>query len=408
MDKEHIREVLSRLVFKSVHDTGSDNGSLVSKLVDGDKKLTIKLGFDPTAPDLHLGHAIPLTVLTLLQSLGHTIHVIIGDFTAQIGDPTGKNTTRPPLSPEMIRDNAKTYTEQLGKFVDLNKTKVSFNSEWLDKLGTAGMIKLSSHTTVARMLERDDFGKRFNSQIGIGLHEFLYPLLQGYDSVAIGSDLELGGTDQEFNLHMGRNLQKDFGQAPQTLVMTPILEGLDGRNKMSKSLNNFIAVTENPVDMFGKVMKLGDDMIIKYFQLLSFKRNSEIAEIESKMASGANPMEFKLDLAQLIVGRFWDEDEALRQREGFVNRFRNKAEVTDMETFEVKTGLKLSQVLKDIGFAPSTSQAMKLIQAGAVYIDGVKTLTNVEDLPDSFVLKAGKLKIGKVVVAPELTESLAM
>lgn len=408
MDKEHIREVLSRLVFKSVHDTGSDNGSLVSKLVDGDKKLTIKLGFDPTAPDLHLGHAIPLTVLTLLQSLEHTIHVIIGDFTAQIGDPTGKNTTRPPLSPEMIRDNAKTYTEQLGKFVDLNKTKVSFNSEWLDKLGTAGMIKLSSHTTVARMLERDDFGKRFNSQIGIGLHEFLYPLLQGYDSVAIGSDLELGGTDQEFNLHMGRNLQKDFGQAPQTLVMTPILEGLDGRNKMSKSLNNFIAVTENPVDMFGKVMKLGDDMIIKYFQLLSFKRNSEIAEIESKMASGANPMEFKLDLAQLIVGRFWDEDEALRQREGFVNRFRNKAEVTDMETFEVKTGLKLSQVLKDIGFAPSTSQAMKLIQAGAVYIDGVKTLTNVEDLPDSFVLKAGKLKIGKVVVAPELTESLAM
>lgn len=399
MNIDLTKEILERLITKHI----SDDEDLISRMLDGNKPMIIKLGFDPTAPDLHLGHAIPLTLLTLLQQLGHNIHVIIGDFTAQIGDPTGKNTTRPPLSPDAIKANAATYTAQLAKFVDLSLTKVSFNSEWLDKLGTVGLIKLSSHITVSRMLERDDFGKRFKNQIGISLHEFIYPLLQGYDSVAINSDLELGGTDQEFNLHMGRGLQKDFGQKPQGLVMSPILEGLDGKNRMSKSLNNFIAVTEDPVNMFGKVMSIGDDLIIKYFKLLTFKSNSEIAEIEKAMLEGANPMQFKLDLAETIVGRFYDIEEGLRQRDKFINRFRNKVEITELETKQVASGLKLAQIIKEAGFAPSTSQALKLIQGQAVSIDGVRVVENIETLPESFVLKVGKLKICKISIeTPEL------
>ena len=361
MNNMLISEVLERLICKNVADY-----DLVQKLVDNKKPLVIKLGFDPTAPDLHFGHAIPLSVLSLCQKLGH---IIIGDFTAQIGDPTGKNTTRPPLSAEIIKENAATYISQLEKFLDISKTKVSFNSEWLNELGTAGIIKLSSHITVARMLERDDFGNRFKNQVGISLHEFLYPLLQGYDSVAIKADIELGGTDQEFNLHMGRNLQKDFGQAQQALVMTPILEGLDGKNKMSKSLNNYIAVTETPSNMFGKVMSIGDDMILKYFKMLTFLSNADIKTLESRLSSGENPMTLKFELAESILSRFYDCDEALRQKNAFVDRFRNKSiDVDNLEIKHICSGLKLSQILKNVGFAPSTTQAMKLIQAGGVYI----------------------------------------
>ncbi len=403
MNIQLVRELLNRLICKSV-----SSSDLLGLLTNTEKPLVFKLGFDPTAPDLHFGHAIPLTVMSLLQKLGHHVHIIIGDFTAQIGDPTGKNVTRPPLDSNTIKLNSQTYLEQLSKFLDLSKTKVSFNSEWLDKLGTSGMIKLASHMTVSRMLERDDFGKRFKNELGIGIHEFLYPLLQGYDSVAIQSDFEIGGTDQEFNLHMGRNLQKDFGMHSQGIIMCPILEGLDGINKMSKSLNNFIAVSDSAVDQFGKIMSIKDDMIIKYFKLLTFKSNAEIVEIQRSLVDGTNPMQIKLDLAELIVTRFFNAEEAFLQRSLFVNRFSNRLVSTELPVKKAPLGLTLSQLLKELGFAPSTSQALKLIKEGAVKIDGVKVLENLQELPASFCLRSGKLNLANIVLVPNHVDFSAM
>ncbi len=388
---EEKKEILQRLVFKQLPEAQE-----VEKFLTSEKK-QIKLGFDPTAPDLHLGHAIPLTVLSLMQSLGHHIHVVIGDFTAKIGDPTGKNSTRPPLSDQVIEQNAKTYIEQLSQFVDISKTKVSFNSSWLNQLGTSGMINLASQVSVARMLERNDFSNRFKNQVSISLHEFLYPLLQGFDSVAMGSDLELGGTDQEFNLLMGRELQKNNHMKQQSVMMTPILEGLDGVNKMSKSLNNYIAIMDSPLNKFGKIMSIPDNLIVKYFQLLTFESNEDIAKIAKEIDSGKNPMEFKMHLGSLVVGRFHGLEEGIKQKEAFIQKFRNKQlDLSELDTIEVNKGLKLPQLIKEIGFASSATQANQLIKGNAVAIDGQKIVDPQTQTPEEFVLTVGKLKAAKI------------
>ncbi len=391
LSKQQKIEIIDRLIFKQLPESNE-----IIKFLQEDKK-QIKLGFDPTAPDLHFGHAIPLTVLSILQSLGHHIHVVIGDFTAKIGDPTGKNNTRPPLDDATIQDNAKTYIDQLSYFVDIDKTKVSFNSSWLNQLGASGLITLASQVSVARMLERNDFSNRFKNQVSISLHEFLYPLLQGFDSVAMASDLELGGTDQEFNLLMGRDLQKNNHMKQQSVMMTPILEGLDGVNKMSKSLNNYIAILDTPTNKFGKIMSIPDDLIVKYYKLLTFQSNEEIDLIEKSIFQGDNPMKYKLNLAASIVERFHGIEESLKQTEGFINKFRNKQiDVHNLDTIEVERGLKLPQLIKQVGFATSSTQANQLIKGNAVSIDGQKINNSLSDIPDEFILTVGKLKAAKI------------
>ena len=375
---------------------------LIEKLKSG-KTLTIKAGFDPTAPDLHLGHTVLINKLRTFQQLGHNVVFLIGDFTGLIGDPTGKNVTRKPLSKEQVLENAKTYQEQVFKILDKEKTQIRFNSEWMDALGAAGMIKLAASQTVARMLERDDFKKRYNGGQPIAIHEFLYPLVQGYDSVALKSDVELGGTDQRFNLLIGRELQKENGLSQQAVVMVPLLEGLDGVQKMSKSLNNYIGITDAPNDMFGKVMSISDDLMWRYYDLLSFRPLEEVAELKAKVQAGANPRDIKIELAKEIIARFHDEAAAEGAHQDFIQRFQKNAIPDDMPEVSVAMdadGIAIGNLLKEAGLVGSTSDAMRMIKQGAVKIDGEK----VEDTrlviteAGEAVYQVGKRKFARVTL----------
>ncbi|MBP9722613.1 MAG: tyrosine--tRNA ligase [Gammaproteobacteria bacterium] len=344
------------------------------------KKLIIKAGFDPTAPDIHLGHTVLLNKLKIFQDLGHTVYFLVGDFTARIGDPTGRNAMRPPITEEEIRNNSRTYQEQAFKILDPEKTKVVYNSDWLAKLNAADLIKLASMYTVARMLERDDFSNRYSTQQPIAIHEFLYPLLQGYDSVEIKADIEIGGNDQKFNLLMGRELQKQFSIAPQVVITVPLLEGTDGVRKMSKSYGNYIGIIDSPDEMFGKIMSISDELMWKYYDLLSHKQSYEIANLRSEMAQGKNPKDLKIILGVEIVSRFYDKDAADKAAANFHARFAKGLQpdvipehIADVTKLTVtNNSVPLSQLLKEAGLAASTSEAIRLIRQGAVKIDNVK------------------------------------
>lgn len=347
---------------------------LKEKLASG-KPLIIKAGFDPTAPDLHLGHTVLINKLRVFQDLGHQVVFLIGDFTGMIGDPTGKNVTRKPLSRDDVLANAETYKDQVFKILDPAKTVIRFNSEWMNELGAAGMIKLAARQTVARMLERDDFKKRYAAEQPIAIHEFLYPLVQGWDSVALKADIELGGTDQRFNLLMGRELQKDEGQRPQTVIMMPLLEGLDGVQKMSKSLGNYIGITEPANEMFGKVMSVSDELMWRYYELLSFRPLAEIEQFKQVVADGANPRDFKVLLAKEIITRFHDEAAAEAAEQDFIQRFSKNALPDEMPEFTLTTEngeLPIGHVLREAALVSSTSEAMRMIKQGGVKIDGEK------------------------------------
>ena len=372
----------------------------LKKKLESGRQLTIKLGMDPTAPDIHLGHTVILNKLRTFQKLGHKIVLIIGDFTASIGDPSGKNATRPELPREQIIENAKTYAEQAFKILDKDLTEIRYNSEWCEKLGAAGTIKLASKLTVARMLERDDFSKRFASQQPIAIHEFLYPLFQGYDSVAIKSDVELGGTDQKFNLLMGRELQKDAGMEPQCVLMMPLLVGLDGVVKMSKSKHNYIGVTEAPKEMFGKIMSISDDLMWSYYDLLSFKNVDEIKAVHDKCNSGEmNPRDAKIELGREIVARYHGEDVANAAVEGFKSQFAKGALPEDIPEVTV-TSTTIPNLLKDAGLCASTSDAMRMIKQSAVKCDG-KVITDKSAPVEkgSAIWQVGKRRFAKVTVA---------
>lgn len=375
---------------------------LIEKLKSG-KTLTVKAGFDPTAPDLHLGHTVLINKLRTFQHFGHNVVFLIGDFTGLIGDPTGKNVTRKPLSKDQVLENAKTYQEQVFKILDPAKTQVRFNSEWMDKLGADGMIKLAASQTVARMLERDDFKKRYTNNQPIAIHEFLYPLVQGWDSVALNADVELGGTDQRFNLLMGRELQKENGQKPQTTIMVPLLEGLDGVQKMSKSLNNYIGITDAPNDMFGKVMSVSDELMWRYFELLSFRPLEEIAQLKEQVEQGANPRDIKIELAKELISRFHDDEAFTSAYNDFVQRFQKNAIPDDMPEVSIaleEAGLAIGNVLKQAGLVASTSDAMRMIKQGAVKIDGEKVSDTRLQLnePGEAVYQVGKRKFARITI----------
>ena len=365
-----------------------------------DRPLRIKAGFDPTAPDLHLGHTVLINKLRHFQELGHKVMFLIGDFTGMIGDPTGKNVTRPPLSREQIAENARTYQDQVFKILDPALTEVCFNSSWLDGLGSAGMIRLAAQHTVARMLERDDFAKRYAGNQPIAIHEFLYPLCQGYDSVAMQADVELGGTDQKFNLLVGRELQKHYGQAPQCILMMPLLEGLDGVNKMSKSLGNYIGITEPPREIFGKLMSISDTLMWRYFDLLSFRTAQEIAGFRQAVSDGANPREYKVLLAQEIVARFHTEAAAREALEEFESRFRRGVLPEDMPELALSLAgaqLSLVQVLKQSGLTASTSEALRMIEQGGVRINGERVSDKgLVVSAGTIVLQVGKRKFARI------------
>ena len=374
---------------------------LEKKLARG-KPLRIKAGFDPTAPDLHLGHTVLINKLRQFQELGHEILFLIGDFTGMIGDPSGKSQTRPPLTPEEVRQNAKTYTEQVFKILDPDNTRVVFNSEWMGELGAAGMVQLASKHTVARMLERDDFNKRYKSGQPIAVHEFLYPLIQGWDSVALRSDVELGGTDQKFNLLVGRQLQELEGQEPQVVLTMPILEGLDGVQKMSKSLNNYIGITDPPEDMFGKVMSISDELMWRYFELLSFRPLAEIENLRQRVAQGANPRDVKFELGIELVGRFHSESEAEQARQNFVNRFQKGALPDEIPECVLRAdeGIPIANALKTAGLVSSTSEGFRMIKQGAVRLDGEKVEDRALVLAhgSEVVCQVGKRKFARLIV----------
>jgi len=387
----------------AVFARGSDEiiplDELKTKLKKG-KPLKIKAGFDPTAPDLHLGHTVLINKLKQLQDLGHEILFLIGDFTAMIGDPTGKSATRPPLSDEQIQENSKTYQDQVFKILDKNKTQVVFNSHWMKKLTSADMIKLASQQTVARMLERDDFSKRYKSGQGISIHEFLYPLVQGYDSVALEADVELGGTDQKFNLLMGRELQKNNNQEPQIILTMPILEGLDGVQKMSKSLNNYIAIDDSPDEMFGKIMSISDDLMWRYLELLSFESMETIESWKKEVEQGENPRNIKFRLADEIISRFHSKDEAKVANQNFINRFAKNQIPDEMDEFEFESGIKIGNLLKDADLVDSTSEAFRMIKQGAVKINGEKVANKDIDLPSgTAVYQVGKRKFARITLS---------
>ena len=345
---------------------------LAEKLKTG-KPLRVKAGFDPTAPDLHLGHTVLLNKLRQFQNLGHHVLFLIGDFTGMIGDPTGKNVTRKPLTREQVRENALTYERQIFKVLDKNKTEVVFNSHWIEQIGAAGMIELASKHTVARMMERDDFDKRYKSGQSIAIHEFLYPLIQGYDSVELRADIELGGTDQKFNLLMGRELQKQYNQPPQIILTMPLLEGLDGVQKMSKSLGNYVGIDEKPAEMFGKLMSVSDELMWRYFELLSFRPGNEIELFKQDIEKGVNPRDIKFLLAEEIVERFHDRAAAVKAREEFVARFQKGAmpeDIPDIMLAAEEGKLPIANLLKSAGLTSSTSEALRMINQGAVRIDG--------------------------------------
>ena len=347
----------------------------LKKKLESGKQLTVKAGFDPTAPDLHFGHTVLLNKLRHFQDLGHKVIFLIGDFTGQIGDPSGKNKTRPTLTSEELVSNAKTYEKQVFKILKKELTEVKFNSEWCNKLGADGLIKLASKYNVARMLERDDFNKRYNANQSIAVHEFLYPLVQGYDSVALEADVECGGTDQKFNLLVGRELQRAYDQEPQVVLTVPILEGLDGTNKMSKSLNNYIAIDEEPNDMFGKIMSISDELMWRWFELLSFIPEKEIEVLKKQMEEGTNPRDIKFLLAEELVDRFHSDGQGSKCKEAFLQRFQKGQIPEDISSLTVEIdgdSIPLPNLLKNSEMASSTSEAMRLIKQGGVKIDSVK------------------------------------
>ncbi|MBV2234855.1 MAG: tyrosine--tRNA ligase [Sterolibacterium sp.] len=385
---------------------GSDEllveSELIDKLQQG-RPLRIKAGFDPTAPDLHLGHTVLLNKLRHFQELGHQIMFLIGDFTGMIGDPTGKNTTRPPLSREQILENARTYEEQVFKILDPARTEICFNSKWIEPLGASGMIRLAAHHTVARMLERDDFSKRYASNQPIAIHEFLYPLCQGYDSVAMKADVELGGTDQKFNLLVGRELQKHYGQSPQCILMMPLLEGLDGVNKMSKSLGNYVGIAEAPTEIFGKLMSVSDELMWRYYDLLSFRSAEEVASLRNAVQNGKNPRDVKVLLAKEMVARFHSEAAANHALEDFEARFQRGAQPEDMPELSLTagdTGLPIAQVLKQAGLTASTSDALRMIDQGGVRLNSEKVSDKTLRLGagEVVVLQVGKRKFARITL----------
>jgi len=376
---------------------------LAAKLKLG-RPLVVKAGFDPTAPDLHIGHTVLINKMRQFQELGHEVVFLIGDFTGMIGDPSGKNATRPPLSPEEIKANAETYEAQIFKILDAEKTRIEFNSTWMGEMDAAGLIRLAARHTVARMLERDDFSKRYRNGQSISIHEFLYPLVQGYDSVALKADVELGGTDQKFNLLVGRQLQQDYGQEPQIVMTTPLLEGLDGVQKMSKSLGNYIGITEPPGEMFGKIMSISDDLMWRYFEVLSFRSLEDIAALKRAVADGKNPRDAKFELGVEIVARFHSDAAAEAARDEFVARFQQGAMPDDIPELEIDSEdgqLGLAHLLKGAGLVSSTSEAFRMIKQGAVRIDGER----VEDrglqvaAGSSHVYQVGKRKFARVTLA---------
>ena len=354
---------------------------LIEKLKSG-KKLTIKVGFDPTAPDLHVGHTVILRKMRQFQDLGHKVIFLIGDFTGKIGDPSGKNKTRPPLTNNEIKANAKTYEDQVLKVLDPDKTTIDFNSRWGDKMSAADMIKLAAQSTVARMIERDDFSKRYKNNQPISIHEFLYPLMQGYDSVELEVDVELGGTDQKFNLLVGRDLQKNVGQSPQTIITLPLLEGLDGVKKMSKTEENYIGITEKADDIFGKTMSIPDEIMMKWFDLLSLRPLEEIKKVDEGIKGGANPRDAKIDLAMELTTRFTSEKEAEKAKDNFFKKFSSNELPSDIEEKEISyTDMPaLPNLLKDLGMVGSTSEAIRLIEQGAVKIDQEKVTSKDQEV----------------------------
>jgi len=375
----------------------------LKKKLGAGRPLRIKAGFDPTAPDLHLGHTVLLNKLRQLQDMGHHALFLIGDFTGMIGDPTGKNVTRPPLSREQVIENAQSYRDQVFKVLDADKTEIVFNSTWMDKFSAADLVKLAATHTVARMLERDDFGKRYKANQPIAIHEFIYPLVQGYDSVALKADIELGGTDQKFNLLMGRELQKHYGQATQCVLTMPLLEGLDGVNKMSKSMGNFIGITDAPQDMFGKLMSISDTLMWRYLELLSFRSLSEISAWQTEVKGGRNPRDIKVMLAQEIVARFHTQAAAEAALSEFESRFRQGVLPDDMREVNVDAldgVLGVPQMLKQAGLVASTSEAMRMIQQGAVKLDGEKIndKNTVVEVGKVVVAQVGKRKFARVTI----------
>ena len=372
----------------------------LKKKLEKNKPLRVKLGMDPTAPDLHLGHTVVINKMKQLQDLGHEIIFLIGDFTGMIGDPTGKNVTRKPLTKEDVRENAKTYTDQVFKILDKDKTRIAFNSEWMSKMNSTEMISLASKHTVARMLERDDFSKRYKGGQAISIHEFLYPLVQGYDSVALRADIELGGSDQKFNLLVGRELQKQADMEPQVILTMPILEGLDGVQKMSKSLGNYIGIDENPDSMFGKIMSISDDLMWRYLELLSFESIETIESWKQEVENGENPRNIKFRLAEEIITRFHDETQAKKAQQNFIDRFANNQIPDEMDEFSFPKGIKIANLLKDSNLVSSTSEAFRMIKQGAVKIDGEK-LSDKDLAPDegTLVFQVGKRKFARVTIS---------
>ena len=367
------------------------------------KQLVVKAGFDPTAPDLHLGHTVLINKLRHFQQLGHQIIFLIGDFTGMIGDPSGKNKTRPALEEAEIKENAKSYEKQVFKILDPKLTHVRFNSEWSNKLGAEGIIKLASQYNLARMLERDDFSKRYKSNQTIALHEFLYPLIQANDSIALKADIELGGTDQKFNLLVGRELQRAFGQEPQVVITVPILEGLDGKNKMSKSLDNYVGIDEAPNEMFGKIMSISDELMWRWFDLLSFKTTDEIAELKADQTNGRNPRDIKIELAKELISRFHDEESADLAETNFINQFQKKNIPDDIEEaslFVSEGSIPLANLLKDCEMTSSTSEAIRMIKQGAVRIDEKKITDTKYKISSgsSAVYQVGKRKFKKITL----------
>lgn len=378
------------------------DGALAARLAKG-KPLTVKAGFDPTAPDLHLGHTVLINKMRQFQQFGHEVVFLIGDFTGLIGDPTGKNATRPPLTPDEIAENAKTYEEQIFKILDPDLTRIAFNSEWMNRMGAAGIVKLAASHTVARMLERDDFSKRYQAGQPIAIHEFLYPLVQGYDSVALKADVELGGTDQKFNLLVGRQLQQDAGQAPQVVMTLPLLEGLDGVQKMSKSLGNYIGITDAPDEMFGKIMSISDDLMWRYFELLSFRALGDIETLKRRVADGDNPRDIKFELGMEIVERFHGAAAATAARDGFVARFQKHATPDDMPEFSVTADegqIGIAHALRAAQLVSSTSEGFRMIKQGAVRVDGARVESRDVTLAagTDVVLQVGRRKFARLTV----------
>lgn len=401
-----VKEQLQYLLRGSVEVISE--GELEKKLkksTSSGKPLKVKAGFDPTAPDIHLGHTVLIQKMKHFQDLGHEVIFLIGDFTGMIGDPSGKSETRKTLTKEEIAENAATYKEQIFKTLDPDKTTIAFNSQWMGKMSSSDLIKLSSHYTVARMLERDDFDKRYKGQQPISIHEFLYPLIQGYDSVALKADVELGGTDQKFNLLVGRELQKDYGQEPQVVLTMPLLEGTDGIQKMSKSLGNYIGITESPGQIFGKIMSISDELMIRYYELLSDLTMDEITYMKEQIKNNAiHPKDCKVKLAKEIVSRFYSPTEADKSSMEFENVFKNKELPQDMPQFNIqwnKEQMWICHLIKEIGFAKSSSESIRLIKQGAVIINGEKiTDSNLQlKKKEEFIVKIGKKKFARVIPA---------